>query len=331
MPSMGVVGSRLKKLVSSFDVLNFDLSLQRPAVVPSFDLKGVAGVLRSASNVVVMTGAGISTATGLPDFRSRGSGLYASESASGLGVERPEDAFSIAHFEANPEAFYTLARDLWPSSDILPTATHHFLALLEAKGKLRRAYTQNVDSLELIAGLSPENVVQVHGHFRSACCVTNGLSVPIEELHAAVLSGSETCASLVAKYGGPVKPDLIFFGEPLPPRALARASDDFAACDLLLIIGTTLCVEPFAELCTRVGVDVPRLVINRERVEYRAPQSSEAQMLGFDDTSLHFDEGNHRNIEWLGDCDDGVQQLAALMGWQQELHQRCYRGDRPGT
>ena len=66
MPSMGVVGSRLKKLVGSFDVLNFDLSLQRPAVVPSFDLKGVAGVLRSASNVVVMTGAGISTATGLP-------------------------------------------------------------------------------------------------------------------------------------------------------------------------------------------------------------------------------------------------------------------------
>ena len=105
MPSMGVVGSRLKKLVGSFDVLNFDLSLQRPAVVPSFDLKGVAGVLRSASNVVVMTGAGISTATGLPDFRSRGSGLYASESASGLGVERPEDAFSIAHFEANPEAY----------------------------------------------------------------------------------------------------------------------------------------------------------------------------------------------------------------------------------
>ena len=111
-----------------------------------------------------------------------------------LGVERPEDAFSIAHFEVNPEAFYTLARDLWPSSDILPTATHHFLALLEAKGKLRRAYTQNVDSLEPIAGLSPENG-QVHGHFRSVCRVTNGLSVPIEELHAAVLSGSETCAS----------------------------------------------------------------------------------------------------------------------------------------
>lgn len=99
-----------------------------------------------------------------------------------------------------------------------------------------------------------------------------------------------------------VKPDIVFFGESLPARFFNSSGPDTRACDLLIIMGTSLVVYPFASLQNHVGDRCPRLLVNREKVG-----------------NLEFGEGNVRNALFLGECDDGVSQLAELLGWAADL------------
>eukprot|EP00966_Prymnesium_polylepis_P299011 6909200-Prymnesium_polylepis.1 len=98
---------------------------------------------------------------------------------------------------------------MWPAhaERFRPTPTHHFIALLHAKGLLRRCYTQNIDSLERAAGLPAEALVQAHGSFDSATCITTGRPVPAAALHAALLEGDDAVKALNEAHGGLVKPD----------------------------------------------------------------------------------------------------------------------------
>lgn len=331
---MGALVARLIPL----DV-DFTFDPARDPVLKTFDLAGIVHFIqhKPAQNVIVLSGAGISVAAGLPDFRSPGSGIYDSLHEKFDDLPAPEALFDIAYFREHPDAFYRLAQELWPAAEALePTATHHFIALLHAKGLLRRAYTQNVDSLERAAGLPAEALVQAHGSFDRATCIETGASVPISELRAAVQCGKhgpDGWEALARRHGGLVKPDILFFGEALPPRLFEQAMADLAACDLLLILGSSLTVEPVASLVTSLGLDVPRLVISRTRVEVKASGAGagDALLMGAggsglaDDRSLHFGEGNHRNVEWLGDCDDGVRALARLLGWEDDLEARRVR------
>src|ERR1700754_5350784 len=114
------------------------------------------------------TGAGISTSAGIPDFRSPDTGLYANLAR--LNLPYAEAVFDINYFRNNPLPFYTLAHELFPGK-FRPTITHAFIKLLHQKGKLHRCYTQNIDTLERMAGVPDFKIIEAHGSFASHRCI----------------------------------------------------------------------------------------------------------------------------------------------------------------
>ena len=287
------------------------------AALESFDLAGVAAYVSSgrAKNVVVMTGAGISVSAGIPDFRSE-RGLYAR--LGDYDLPYPQAVFELNYFRKRPGPFYKLAKELYPGS-YAPTPTHHFIKLLHDKGVLRRCFTQNIDSLERATGLPREKIVAAHGNFDGAHCL-RGHEADIDEVARACLAGEPmTCA----KCGDYVKPDIVFFGENLPTRFFECAQEDFEVCDLLIVIGTSLVVHPFAGLIERPKEHVPRLLINLEKCG-ETPDSQMTRLyrlagLGRG-TGFNFDEEtNYRDALYLGPCDDGVAELCSLLGWKEDL------------
>eukprot|EP00927_Polykrikos_kofoidii_P056188 TRINITY_DN50357_c0_g1_i1.p1 TRINITY_DN50357_c0_g1~~TRINITY_DN50357_c0_g1_i1.p1 ORF type:complete len:331 (+),score=40.66 TRINITY_DN50357_c0_g1_i1:87-995(+) len=267
--------------------------------LPSQDMKGVAAHMQGCKNVIVMVGAGLSVNAGIPDFRTPGSGLY--DNLQKYNLPFPEAIFELDFFRKNQQPFYTLCKELWPGN-FKPTKAHFFLSLLHRKRMLRRCFTQNIDSLEALAGLPKELIVAAHGNFDSASCVGTGRKVPPEEVRQAMFDGVSACKELNAKYGGLVKPDIVFFGENLPKRFFTLSEEDFPQCDLLIVIGTSLQVHPFASLVGKVGATVPRLLINMERAG-----------------DFRFDEPNMIDVFFQGDCDTGVQELVRLLGWEAEF------------
>jgi NAD+-dependent protein deacetylase sirtuin 2 len=108
------------------------------------------------------------------------------------------------------------------------------------------------------------------------------------------------------KHGGLVKPDIVFFGENLDERFVTCVKEDFPKCDLLIVMGTSLTVQPFASLINRVPSNTPRLLINKEKVGHRSG--------GF-----KFNKKNTRDVALINDCDNGVRELAKKLGWDKEL------------
>lgn len=161
------------------------------------------------NNIVILSGAGISVSCGIPDFRSKGTGLY--ENLQKYNLEKPENIFDIEFFNTNPQPFIQLAKDLFPGK-FQPSVTHYFMKLLEKKNKLLRVYTQNIDGLEFLAGLSDDKVVQCHGGFQTSHCINTKCEEPCDNkrLKKDILAGKETrcekCNSLC-------KPGITFFGE----------------------------------------------------------------------------------------------------------------------
>eukprot|EP00930_Biecheleria_cincta_P063349 TRINITY_DN4887_c0_g3_i1.p1 TRINITY_DN4887_c0_g3~~TRINITY_DN4887_c0_g3_i1.p1 ORF type:complete len:650 (-),score=134.53 TRINITY_DN4887_c0_g3_i1:458-2407(-) len=273
------------------------------AKLRSLDIDGLALYLSEASNVVVMVGAGASTSCGIPDFRSPGTGLY--DNLQKYNLPRPEAVFDLSYFQSNPEPFYDLAKEIWPGKHI-PSVTHNFIKLLSDKNILRRCYTQNIDSLETAAGVPRELVVAAHGNFDSCHVVGTKKQVPVEELRKAIAEGSSGWQALKAKHGGLVKPSITFFGEALPDDFSSLQDDDFKACDLLIVIGTSLAVEPFANLVAKVRPDCPRVLINRE------PAGLADTLKG----GFRFGcQDNNNDVFLQGDCDESVRKLCLLMRW----------------
>jgi NAD-dependent histone deacetylase SIR2 len=143
-------------------------------------------LLRDAKNIIVLTGAGISTSLGIPDFRSKGTGLYSK--LEHLGLNDPQEVFDIRVFNDDPSIFYTIAKDILPSQERY-SPTHKFIRLLQDKGKLLTNYSQNIDNLEASAGIHPDKLVQCHGSFATASCVKCGHKVPGEEIFPDVKAG----------------------------------------------------------------------------------------------------------------------------------------------
>ncbi|CAG8460670.1 33713_t:CDS:2 [Gigaspora margarita] len=270
-------------------------------------LKTIAELIKSgkAKNIVFMAGAGISTAAGIPDFRSPGTGLY--DNLSKYNLPRPESIFEIQYFKKNPEPFFELARELYPSK-FLPTLTHYFIKLLHDKEVLLRCFTQNIDTLEQIAGLPEEVVVEAHGSFSKSQCLKCKKIADPKWMKETIFSG--VIPKCVGCNKGIVKPCITFFGESLPEKFFLHMPD-FNNCDLLIVAGTSLQVQPFALLIDYVSSDTPRLLINREKVACYTPG------MGFDfDGSF---SSVRRDIFYGGSCDDGVLELAELLGWKDEL------------
>ncbi len=212
----------------------------------------VAALLRRAGRIAALTGAGISTAAGIPDFRGP-RGLYVTRQYD------PEKTFDIGYFDRDPSYFFAFARDFVRLVEqVEPTFAHRFLAELEARGKLEAVITQNIDGLHQKAG--SRRVIEVHGSIRTGHCRTCGREYGYEDLKAKVLR--ETLVRCDA-CGGIVKPDIVFFGEAV--QGMDEASRIAGRADLFLVIGSSLTVYPAALLPEHAGGQV--VVVNQGAVE----------------------------------------------------------------
>jgi len=202
------------------------------------DLDAARAWVGEAERIVVLTGAGISTDSGIPDFRG----------PNGVWTKNPtaEKMATIQHYLADPE----VRRRAWqtrldsPAWDAMPNDGHRAIAQLEAAGRLRAVVTQNVDGLHQMAGNDPAKVVEVHGTIWFTRCWACADRRPMAETLDRVRAGEEDPPCLAC--GGIIKSDTISFGQSLVPEVIDRAFHESERCDLLLAVGSTLSVYPVA-------------------------------------------------------------------------------------
>ena len=205
-----------------------------------------------SESIVFFGGAGVSTESGIPDFRSV-DGLYNQKYD-----YPPEEILSRTFFDRRPEEFYRFYRDKMLCLDARPNTAHQKLAQLERVGKLRSVVTQNIDGLHQMAG--SKRVWELHGSVHRNFCMRCKKPYPVEFIRDS--QGIPTCSC-----GGTVKPDVVLYGESLDSRVLEGALADIQQADLLIIGGTSLAVYPAASLVNYYRGD--RLVlINKSPTPY---------------------------------------------------------------
>jgi NAD-dependent deacetylase len=220
-----------------------------PAGAPQATAR-LAELIRGARSVVALTGAGISVPSGIPDFRSPGTGLWANV-----------DPMEVAHIDAwraNPERFWRFYGERFAALEgKQPNGAHRALVELERRGHLDAVITQNIDMLHRRAGT--QQLVEVHGTIEHSSCLACGARVPLAETRARLAAagdGVPRCAC-----GAPLKPDVVLFGEWLPEDALERAYALAAGADLLLCVGSSLEVHPVAQLPSVTRLNGGRVAI----------------------------------------------------------------------
>lgn len=284
----------------------------RPRLVDFYTVDHVLDKLRTANRILVITGAGISTSLGIPDFRSS-QGFYLK--LGNLGLSDPQEVFDLSIFHADPLIFYSIAHMILPPDGVY-TPLHKFIALLEKKGKLLRNYTQNIDNLEANAGISYDKMIQCHGSFAFASCVTCKYQVPGHQLfpkmRAHEIPYCPKCAPkrkrfeemdvVVDESYGVMKPNITFFGEPLPPVFHNNLLPDMCLCDLVISIGTSLKVAPVADIVHKIPPHVPQILINRDPISH-----------------CNFD------VNLLGFCDEVVSYLCEKLGDEWDIDHEQYQ------
>jgi NAD-dependent protein deacetylase/lipoamidase len=229
--------------------------------VREVDLATIASWLRDASNVMVLTGAGISTNSGIPDFRG----------PNGVWTKNPdaEKTANLHYYMSDPEIRRRAWRnrrtsEMWRAQ---PNASHFALVELERKGALHMLVTQNVDGLHHLAGQSPGIVVEIHGNARMVKCMGCGWRGPMDETLARVEAGEEDPPCLFC--GGVIKSATISFGENLVVEDLERSQQAAARADVFVAVGTSLGVYPAAglpEIALRNGARL--IVMNAEETPF---------------------------------------------------------------
>src|SRR5947207_4049139 len=311
-------------------------------------LSAAVHLIKGSSNIIVLTGAGISTSLGIPDFRSAG-GLYEQLQTEDIGIDEPQDLFRLETFKENPSRFYTLvARKLLTplSEDGTPrfTPTHSFIKMLQDKGKLLTNYTQNIDGLEIVCGIT--RLVQTHGSIAAGRCLRCGKehkqnfrslwdrgALPTcqkceEQLQQTLVRRRnkqhiqnpprqnadrperrsakrvkyDECDSFVEHV---LRPKIVFFDESLPAKYGERLTADKEKADLLIIIGTSLEIQPLSKLPLEASIsDKPMIWINQ------TASTSKFQPA----------------MQLLGKCDIVVEELARRLGWDFD-HEMLQRQD----
>ncbi|RBY98151.1 NAD-dependent deacetylase [Blastococcus sp. TF02-8] len=217
--------------------------------------------LTSATRITVLTGAGISTDSGIPDYRG----------PKGVWTRDPdaEKLVTLSYYLADPDVrrrSWLMRRDLRDAHP-RPNAGHAALVELERQGRLRALVTQNIDGLHQAAGSDPERVLEVHGTVHQVVCTACGDRTPMSAALDRVAAGEHDPACRVC--GGILKSATVYFGEMLEERVIGAAADAAADCDVLLAVGTSLTVHPAAglvDLAARSGARV--VVVNAEPTPY---------------------------------------------------------------
>lgn len=267
---------------------------KEPKVLKARDIPALAHYIKSneCKNIAIMLGAGVSTAAGIPDFRSPKTGLYSNLAR--LNLPHPEAVFDISFFRNNPVPFYSLAHELYPGK-FRPTLTHSFVRLLSEKNLLLKCFTQNIDTLERRAGVPGNKIIEAHGSFATQRCIDCKSEYDDERMKRHVL---EKKIPRCDRCKGLIKPDIVFFGEALPAEFI-QSIGMLNSADLLIVMGTSLTVHPFASLAEMTPSSCPRVLINLDKVGDFGDQP--------DDVIL------------LGQCDEVVKQLCQELGWEKEL------------
>jgi NAD-dependent deacetylase len=212
----------------------------------------VAELIIDAKKLVVFTGAGISTESGIPDFRSPG----------GIWSRFDPDDFTYQKFIRDPEARRKQWRMLGEghlTTMAKPNAAHYAIAELDRLGKLDCVITQNVDNLHQKAGVPADKVFELHGNMQWAVCLSCGQRYPFEQIKVRLDKGEEIPDCEVCH--GMLKPNAVLFGEQLPQDVLEEASHRSSNCDLCIVIGSTLVVYPAAYMPIYAHQAGARLVI----------------------------------------------------------------------
>lgn len=217
------------------------------------EIERVRGWVDESDAITALTGAGISTDSGIPDFRG----------PNGVWTRNPgaEKTATITHYLRDPD----VRRQAWrnrldsPAWAAEPNPGHRALAMLEQRGKLHTLVTQNIDELHQRAGSDPAKVVEVHGTMRRVVCMACGETAPMERALDRVRAGEDDPACRTC--GGILKSATISFGQSLVRSDLERAEEAARACDLLLAIGSTLTVYPIAEMVPLAKRNGARVVI----------------------------------------------------------------------
>ena len=224
-------------------------------------LDTIRGWLRAARRVVALTGAGISTESGIPDFRG----------PNGVWTRNPE-AEKLSTIQ-NYLADAAIRKASWrsrlehPAFSARPNAGHEALVELERHGKLHALITQNIDGLHLRAGSSAPRVIEVHGNVHKAMCLSCGWRGPMQDTLARVRAGEEDPAC--RECGGILKSDTISFGQALVPEVIERAMQAAQEADFMLAVGSTLQVYPVAHAVPLAKSNGARVVIiNAEPTQF---------------------------------------------------------------
>jgi NAD-dependent deacetylase sirtuin 2 len=269
-------------------------------------------------------------------------------------LPEPEAIFDIDFFDSNPYPFFRLSTELFPGK-FRPTPTHYFLTLLHEKKVLRRVFTQNIDTLESVAGLPLDKYVACHGNFSTATCRRCSTEYTQEWMMNKLFHDEATASAAQEESqedGTPnvpvplcdnchhvVKPDITFFGESLPPRFEELVVPDAQRCDLLLVMGTSLQVYPVGQLPDIVGPWVPRVLFNRDpvhianKLKLSDMLADKGQLLpehdeNVVDTGFWFDlNENYRDVFAQGDCDETVREFVKLLGWTEEFEKLVKEGN----
>lgn len=276
------------------------------------DVKRAAEIISKSKNILLLNGAGLSVAAGIPDFRSS-DGLYNQLDLASLPGMTPAQleklksdkqwVFHADMFKQNPMVYFTI-REKFFTKEFQPTFSHYVMAKLVESGKVRKIYTQNIDGLLRKTGISEEKIVEVHGTLATARCNVCGAKANMKQYNSDLKAQNlpPTCPIC----GGPQRPDTVFFGESLPTRYHEEVLEDCKHCDLLIVTGTSLLVGPVNQMVCLVPDDCPRLLINRDRV------------------GMHFgmfisEHSSREDLFWCGDADDGFRILADSLGWTKDM------------
>jgi NAD-dependent deacetylase sirtuin 1 len=220
----------------------------------------------------------------VPDFRSR-NGIYARLREEFPELPNPQSMFDIEYFTQDPRPFFRFAKEIWPGQ-YQPSLSHYFIAELERRNKLLRNYTQNIDSLEHLCPIT--RLIQCHGSFSTATCrncLTRFNSDDIKkEILQQIIPYCTKCSKSIHR--AILKPDIVFFGEPLPEDFHKTITIDRDKCDLLIVMGSSLKVKPVSLVSELIPAHIPQILINRERLQHKS-----------------FD------IELLGNCDVIINEL----------------------
>jgi len=196
-------------------------------------------IVQNSSNIVFFGGAGVSTESSIPDFRSE-NGLYVSSEKVRYA---PETILSHSFFETHTEEFYDFYRNKMIYRDAVPNAAHYALAELEKIGKLKAVITQNIDGLHQLSG--SRNVLELHGSVHRNYCLSCGKSFSLD-----YVVGSETVVPRCDSCGGIIKPDVVLYEEALDEEVINAAVKYISEADVLIVGGTSLVVYPAAGLVT---------------------------------------------------------------------------------